>query len=405
VKRSQARKRVEGLLGRVANGEGSYLPRVHEVWIFGSYARGALEVGDVDLAVEFDQTKDEAGRWFATLMAGGFDHLGALRRELRGNQRVLQIHFNELDDLRKEGFEPQLLWRRGESFEEAHARLAAVAPDPSAQRAARDTVHPLLADVEKLIPRPARQEFSLFMWAGWVDARLVDLPRELAANPVTRRRFADQWSESNPRFHAAHAAASYLEREGVAPLNAGGTLYSDEREILDAKRDYWQPRVAVHFGAKLLKWAMLDFGQGIPRVLVVLNPTAPKQALRALDMRATVDREEFFAVQYGDGRLKLIERLAAAYRAGDAREVVVQPRPQTRVDDPVASSPSNRGARRNRGRCSWGGTLGARLLRTISGSIRRFSYSLCFTVRRVAPRRSCHAVAGGWGVEGRGAAG
>jgi hypothetical protein len=35
--------------------------------------------------VEVDQTKDEAGGWFATLMAGGFDHLGALRRELRGN--------------------------------------------------------------------------------------------------------------------------------------------------------------------------------------------------------------------------------------------------------------------------------------------------------------------------------
>lgn len=83
-------------------GEGRYLPRVREVWIFGSYGRGALEVGDVDLAVEFDQTKDEAGRWFASLMAGGFDHLGALRRELRGNQRVLEIHFNELDDVRKE---------------------------------------------------------------------------------------------------------------------------------------------------------------------------------------------------------------------------------------------------------------------------------------------------------------
>jgi predicted nucleotidyltransferase len=44
------------------------VPRVREVWIFGSYARGALELGDVDLAVEFDQTKDESGRWFATLM-------------------------------------------------------------------------------------------------------------------------------------------------------------------------------------------------------------------------------------------------------------------------------------------------------------------------------------------------
>jgi hypothetical protein len=178
---------------------------------------GRLEVGDVDLAVEFERNEGRGRTLVRHLIAGGFDHLGALRRELRGNQCVLQIHFNELDDLRKEGFEPQLLWRRGDSLEEAHARLAALAPDPSAQRAARDTVHPLLADVEKLIPRPARQEFSLLMWAGWLDARLVELPPELAANPVTRRCFADQWSESNPRFRAAHAAASIWNGRELRP--------------------------------------------------------------------------------------------------------------------------------------------------------------------------------------------
>jgi hypothetical protein len=291
------------------------LPRVREVWIFGSYARGALEVGDVDLAVEFDQTKDEAGRWFATLMAGGFDHLGALRRELRGNQRALELHFNELEDLRKEGFEPQLLWRRGDSFDEAHARLVALAPNTSARRASRDTVHPLLAEVEKLIPRPARQEFSLFMWAGWLDAKLAELPPRQAANAVTRRRFAQQWSQPNPRFHTAHAIASYLERKGVAPLSAGGTLYSDDREIIDAERDYWQPRVAVHFGGKLLQWAMFDFG---------LNPTARKHTLRALDMKATVDREKFLRFQHGDGRLRLVERLADAYRAGELPDYMLE---------------------------------------------------------------------------------
>jgi hypothetical protein len=124
------------------------------------------------------------------------------------------------------------------------------------------------------------------------DAKLVDLPPQQAANPVTRRRFREQWSESNPRFHAAHAVASYLERDAVAPLNAGGTLYSDEREILEPERDYWQPRVAVHFGAKLLKWALLVFGQGIPRVLVVLNPTVRKQTLRALDVGRRTDQGE-----------------------------------------------------------------------------------------------------------------
>jgi hypothetical protein len=83
----------------------------------------------------------------------------------------------------------------------------------------------------------------------------------------------------------------------------------------------------------------------------------------------------------------------------------LSPNQATRVAIRWRHRPATEGARRNRCRCSWGGTLGARLLRTISGSIRCFSYSLCFTVRRVAPRRSCHAVAGGWGVEGRGAAG
>jgi hypothetical protein len=114
------------------------------------------------------------------------------------------------------------------------------------------------------------------------------------------------------------------EPHGVAPLSAGGTVYSDEREILDADRDYWQPRVAVHFGAKLLQWAMFDLGQGTARVLVVLNPTARKQTLRALDMRATVDREEFFQFQHGDGRLKLIERLAAAHRAGELPDYMLE---------------------------------------------------------------------------------
>jgi len=46
---------------------------------------------------------------------------------------------------------------------------------------------------------------------------------------------------------------------------------------------------------------MFDFGQGIPRVLIVLNPTGRKQTLRALEMRATADHEEFFQVQHGDG--------------------------------------------------------------------------------------------------------
>jgi predicted nucleotidyltransferase len=103
VKRANAAKRIDALLERVVRADGRYLGRVREVWIFGSYARGAFEVCDVDLAVEFDQAKrrgwpvvrDLARRW--------------LRSSRRAPARApwqpaaLEIRFNELDDLRKEG--------------------------------------------------------------------------------------------------------------------------------------------------------------------------------------------------------------------------------------------------------------------------------------------------------------
>jgi hypothetical protein len=41
-------------------------------------------------------------------------------------------------------------------------------------------------------------------------------------------------------------------------------------------------------------------------------------------MWATVEPEEFFAFEHGDGRLKLIERLAAAYRAGELPDYMVE---------------------------------------------------------------------------------
>ena len=63
-------------------------PRTVREKDFGSYARGAIEVGDVDLAVEFHQTKDEAGRWVATLLAGGFDHLGVQVRRAGHDDRL-----------------------------------------------------------------------------------------------------------------------------------------------------------------------------------------------------------------------------------------------------------------------------------------------------------------------------
>jgi hypothetical protein len=72
--------------------------------------------------------------------------------------------------------------------------------------------------------------------------------------------------------------------------------------------------------------------------VIVLNPTARKQTLRALDLRATVDRDEFFAFQHGDGRLKLIDRLAAAHRADELPDYMLEfvDSPRTRTKQPTS---------------------------------------------------------------------
>jgi len=92
MRRAEAAKRIDALLERVVRADGRYLTRVREVWVFGSFARGAFEVGDVDLAVEFDQTKDEAGQWVATRLAGGFDRLPQPAAPRRPTHCLAQQH-------------------------------------------------------------------------------------------------------------------------------------------------------------------------------------------------------------------------------------------------------------------------------------------------------------------------
>ena len=41
-------------------------------------------------------------------------------------------------------------------------------------------------------------------------------------------------------------------------------------------------------------------------------------------MRATVDHEEFFQFQHGEGRRKMIECLAAAHRAGELPDYMLE---------------------------------------------------------------------------------
>ena len=67
-----------------------------------------------------------------------------LRSALAGRSRGLQLQFQELENLRADDIEPTLLCRCGEILETAIERLAAIKPDPDADRAPRDEMHPRL---------------------------------------------------------------------------------------------------------------------------------------------------------------------------------------------------------------------------------------------------------------------
>jgi predicted nucleotidyltransferase len=61
LKRSEATKRLLALIDRAAAG-GELTEMVDEVYVFGSYARGAPAVSDIDVCVEYTMTEAERAR-------------------------------------------------------------------------------------------------------------------------------------------------------------------------------------------------------------------------------------------------------------------------------------------------------------------------------------------------------
>ena len=181
MERERAVALAEGVLERLVEGQGEWpLSVVRELYLFGSFARGALQPGDVDLNVEFDHHDK---RWAAEVIQGlsyGYDPRRVFRQALVGRRRGVQFVFDGRADA---DFDMTLLWRRGEDPQTAAARLlrripAALptrdeemlprtpgnrvdrgrAPDAS-RKPARPEIHPLLA--------PAAERSRVAVSARW----------------------------------------------------------------------------------------------------------------------------------------------------------------------------------------------------------------------------------------------
>jgi len=100
---------------------------VEEIYLFGSYIRGALEVGDMDVVVQ--HTTDERWRQDSlNAMFSGRDSYVGMRQALRGRRRSVSFQFQDRSALEGEGIELLLLWRRDEPIDLARRRLAAILP-------------------------------------------------------------------------------------------------------------------------------------------------------------------------------------------------------------------------------------------------------------------------------------
>jgi hypothetical protein len=185
------------------------------VLVFGSYARGAPEPRDIDVAVDIDRLD---ARWRAHLtysLSYGRDPYSLLRQALVGRARGISFLFERghgHDDIPMTD-----IWRRGETVDVAVRRLHKIPLDPAAGRAPRGAMLPVFEGLEEWLPRYLRQEMI-----GLIDAKvlIVDqlmLMDAFVDDPWLKDQLDRRWASQSPLRRAADAALTELQSRGIDP--------------------------------------------------------------------------------------------------------------------------------------------------------------------------------------------
>lgn len=215
MKRTRAVLLLEEILNNLTAGQSDFLLRIiNEVYIFGSFARGALEPADIDIDIECDRNDEQWNRYFVTKLTRGEDPNTILRVALRGQRRGCQFVYDFRD---RADFEMTLLWRRSEPLDVALARLHSIKPDPAAGRAQRDAMMPEFEGIDEWIPRPYREVLVEAVSSGSLRIERLQVRDRLIEDPSLLEYPLSRWNESSPLRRAASAVLGYFELRGVAP--------------------------------------------------------------------------------------------------------------------------------------------------------------------------------------------
>lgn len=217
VKRERAVELVEHVLRALDERRTEWpLSLVTELYVFGSFARGAIEPHDVDIDVEFEIDERWAAH-FAGCLAYGRNPHSPMKRALAGGLRGCQFEFNFRD---RADFELTLLWSREATLRTALERVHLIQPDPAAGRAGRDSMLPQFEGIDQWVPRPIRETLAEASSGGAITVERCVLADGGVTSVAAREHLAYRWTLSSPLYRAASAVIADWETRGIDPGQA-----------------------------------------------------------------------------------------------------------------------------------------------------------------------------------------
>lgn len=232
MKRERAIELAEHLLRNLNDGQDEWpLSLLTEVYVFGSFARGALSPHDLDIDVEYKSDRRWASH-FATSLSYGRDCHSPMRQMLTTGKRGYQFQFRYHEHA---DFEMTLLWQQGDSLDAALQRLRAIQADPAAGRASRHSMLPEFEGIDDWIPRPHREALCAAVNEEAVGIERVLLTDGTAASSDAARHIARRWKPGSPLRRAATAVVNYWEQRGIDP----GQCHLHGSDIRDSETPYY----------------------------------------------------------------------------------------------------------------------------------------------------------------------
>lgn len=218
MRRDRATAILDEMLQRVCSAtHDPALPLVAKIDLFGSYARGALDPGDIDLNVILNRDVVDKMFDFNDIMAAA--HWKMVKRFLVGRRPFVNMLFERPETLISSMPTIQLLhlWSRGDDLATARERLHAICEDPSAGWAPRDHTLPVFTDADKWMPVKARILLKKGVEVGALAINRIDLPDAAVLHPFAAAEVDGRWKPGRPIHRAAQAVLAHYERQGVDP--------------------------------------------------------------------------------------------------------------------------------------------------------------------------------------------